>query len=241
MSSALCTTKTSRTAPISQANAYLIAQLSKRPGGLWAPAVAYRPVGTPRQGGGGPNSAIMHMICPKLDMRNPTLDLRGSSFEAFVWKWQRSKVVTVDDHTRAALHDAASSWKPVNREIETFWGARIKANGSHVYTKLVTDEHVHYLFSRHKEEYLIYIQCELAAPEDDVGDDQSPDQSGLPVTSKKRRRGRKGSTGADAKTEKTRIKKSPQQTPGLPPSPPPPPPTKTKSKSTGISKEFLAS
>jgi len=90
----------------------------------------------------------------------------------------------VDDHTRAALHDSASTWKPVNGEIEAFWGARIRANRSRVYTKLVTDEHVHYLFGHHKEEYLIDIQCELAAPGDDSGDDQSPDQSGLPVTLK---------------------------------------------------------
>jgi len=85
-SSAPSTTKTSRTAPISQANADLFVQLSKRPGGLWAPAVAYRPVGAPLQGGGGPNSAIMHMICPRLDQRNPSPDPVGFSFAAFGWK-----------------------------------------------------------------------------------------------------------------------------------------------------------
>ena len=56
----------------------------------------------------GPNSAIMNKICPKLDMRNPSPDPVGFSFAAFEWKWQRAKVVRVDDHTRAALHDAAS-------------------------------------------------------------------------------------------------------------------------------------
>jgi len=61
-SSAPSTTKTSRTVPISQANADLFALLSKRPGALEAPAIAYRPVGAPPQGGGGPSSAIMHMI-----------------------------------------------------------------------------------------------------------------------------------------------------------------------------------
>ena len=65
----------------------------------------------------------MHMICPRLDIRNPFPHLGGFTFAAFGWKWQRSKVVTVDDHTRAALHDAASDWKPVDREIEAFWSA----------------------------------------------------------------------------------------------------------------------
>jgi len=108
----------------------------------------------------------------------------------------------VYEHTRAAWHHAASRRKPVNWEIEAFRGARIRANGSHVYSKLVTDGHIHYLFGHHKEQYLIDYQCELAASVDDSGDDQSPEQSGLPMTSKKRRRGRKGSTRSGAKTKK---------------------------------------
>jgi len=86
-SSALSTTKTSRTAPISQANADLFTGRSNLPGGLWAPAVAYRPVGAPLQSGGVSNSASMHMICPKLDTRNPFPHPRGFSFAAFGWKW----------------------------------------------------------------------------------------------------------------------------------------------------------
>jgi len=60
----------------------------------------------------------MYMICPKLDPRDASLDPGGFSFTAFGEKWQWSKVVTVNDHTEAALHDAASSGKPVNWEIE---------------------------------------------------------------------------------------------------------------------------
>jgi len=100
-------------------------QLSKRPGGLWAPAVAYQPVDAPPLGGGGSNNATMHMICPKLDTRNPSLNLGGFSFAAFGWKLQQSKVVTVDDHTRAVLHDATSSWKPSTGRLKPSGGLDI--------------------------------------------------------------------------------------------------------------------
>jgi len=56
-------------------------------------------------------------------------------------------MVTVDDHSRAALHEAAADWKPVDQEIEAFWGARVRVTtGDHVYKKLVTDDDVHNLF-----------------------------------------------------------------------------------------------
>ena len=72
------------------------------------------------------------------------------------------------------------------REIEAFYGARIMANRSHIYTKLVSDAHIHYLFGCYKEEYLIDFPCELVALEDDSEGNQSPDQSELPGTSKKK-------------------------------------------------------
>ncbi|RPB22184.1 hypothetical protein L211DRAFT_850741 [Terfezia boudieri ATCC MYA-4762] len=135
-----------------------------------APATAYRPVGAPPQGGRQPNSVIMHMICPRLDTRSPFPYSGGFTFVAFGWKWQRLKVVTVDDHTIQALHDAAAGWKPLDREVEAFWGSRIRSNGDHMYQKLVSNEHVHWLFGRHKEEYLIDIQCELDPPEETLDD-----------------------------------------------------------------------
>ncbi|RPB22324.1 hypothetical protein L211DRAFT_850640 [Terfezia boudieri ATCC MYA-4762] len=162
----------------SQANDDLLAQFSKCLGGLWAPATAYRPVGAPPQGGGQPNSVIMHMICPRLGTRSPFPYSGGFTFVAFGWKWQRSKVVTVDDHTIQALHDAAAGWKPLDREVEVFWGSRIRSNGDHMYQKLVCNEHVHWLFGRYKEEYLIDIQCELDPPEE-TSDDQDPDEATL--------------------------------------------------------------
>ena len=79
-------------------------------------------------------------------------------------------VVTVGSNTTEALHNAAADWKPVDREIQAFWGARIRANGSHTYKKLVTDEEVHNLYSRHKEEYLIDISWELTPLHDDLED-----------------------------------------------------------------------
>jgi len=79
-------------------------------------------------------------------------------------------MVTVDDHRRVALHEAAADWKPVDREIEAFWGAGVRVTtGDHVYKKLVTDDYVHHLFSCHKEEHLIDIQCEMTAQEGDFG------------------------------------------------------------------------
>ncbi|RPB22145.1 hypothetical protein L211DRAFT_850906 [Terfezia boudieri ATCC MYA-4762] len=78
----------------------------------------------------------MHMICPRLDTRSPFPYPGGFTFTAFGWKWQQSKVITVDDHTIQALHDAAAGWKPLDREVEAFWGSRIRSNGDHMYQKL---------------------------------------------------------------------------------------------------------
>jgi len=66
----LSTTITSKAAAVAGADAGLVAQLSKRLGGLWASALAYRPYGAPAQEGNEPNTAMMHMICPQLDTRN---------------------------------------------------------------------------------------------------------------------------------------------------------------------------
>jgi len=183
------TTKAATTGAGTGADAGLLAQLSKQLGGLWAPAVAYRPYGAPVQGGNEPNTAMMHMICPQLDNRNALPYPARFTFTAFSWKWQRSKMVTVQTHTEAALKQAAVNWKPVEREIVAYWGARTRTNGTHVYKELVTDEDVHNLFGRHKEEYLIHIQCEMAPPESDTEGSHSPDQSALPATSKKRTKG----------------------------------------------------
>ena len=98
-------------------------------------------------------------------------------------------MVTVQTHTKAALKQAAADWKPVGREVLAYWDARIRTNGTRVYKKLVTDEDVHNLFGRHKEKYLINIQCEMTPPEGDSEDSHSPDQSALPATSKKRSKG----------------------------------------------------
>ncbi|RPB18072.1 hypothetical protein L211DRAFT_854504 [Terfezia boudieri ATCC MYA-4762] len=48
-----------------QANDDLLAQLSKRLGGLWAPATAYRPVGAPPQGEGQPNNIQYELDPPE--------------------------------------------------------------------------------------------------------------------------------------------------------------------------------
>jgi len=94
-------------------------------------------------------------------------------------------MVKVDDHSRAALHEAAADWKPLDREIEAFWGARVwVTTGDHVYKKLVTDNDVYNLCSRHKEEYLIDIQYEMTGPEGDSEAFESPDQTGLRETAK---------------------------------------------------------
>ncbi|RPB19011.1 hypothetical protein L211DRAFT_853580 [Terfezia boudieri ATCC MYA-4762] len=220
----------------SQANDDLLAQLSKRLGGLWAPATAYRPVGAPPQGGGQPNSLIMHMICPRLDTRSPFPYPGGFTFTAFGWKWQRSKVVTVDDHTIQALHDAAAAWKPVDREVEAFWGSRIRSNGDHMYQKLVSNEHVHWLFGRHKEEYLIDIQCELDPPEEE-SDDQDPDEATLLPSSWKRPRRKRGSrSSSPTKLQDKRAKVSKILNPTSSPlrSPRPSALTKSNSKFTNL-------
>ena len=129
------------------------------------------------------------MICPQLDNRNTLPYLAGFTFAAFGWKWQRSKMVTVQTYTKAAFKQAAANWKPVGREIVAYWGVRTRANGTHVYKELVIDEDVHNLFGRHKEEYLIEIQYEMAPPESDIEGSHSPDQSALTATSKKRTKG----------------------------------------------------
>ncbi|RPB20865.1 hypothetical protein L211DRAFT_852040, partial [Terfezia boudieri ATCC MYA-4762] len=173
--------------------------------GLWAPATAYRPVGTPPQGGGQPKSVIMYMICPRLDTRSPFPYPGGFTFAAFGWKWQRSKVVTVDDHTIQALHDAAAGWKPLDREVEAFWGSRIRSNSDHIYQKLVSNEQVHWLFGRHKEEYLIDIQCELDPPEE-TSDDQDPDEATLLPSSKRPKRKRGSRSSSPTKPQDKRAK-----------------------------------
>jgi len=132
---------------------------------------------------------MMHMICPQLDNRNALPYPGGFTFAAFGWKWQRSKMVTVQTYTKAAFKQAAANWKPVGREIVAYWGVRTRANGTHVYKELVIDEDVHNLFGRHKEEYLIEIQYEMAPPESDIEGSHSPDQSALTATSKKRTKG----------------------------------------------------
>ena len=71
----------------SQATAELVARQAQRLGGLWAPAMAYRPVGAPPQGGDAPNSAIRHMICPRLDTRSALPHSGGFVFAAVEWTW----------------------------------------------------------------------------------------------------------------------------------------------------------
>jgi len=74
---------TKATAVPGGANPDLLARLSKRLGGLWAPAVSYRPAGSPPQGGDGPNTAMMHMICTRLDTKNLLPYPAGFTFPAF--------------------------------------------------------------------------------------------------------------------------------------------------------------
>ena len=112
----LSTTTTSKDAAVAGADAGLVAQLSKRLGGLWAPALAYRPYGAPAQGGNKPNTAMMHMICPQLDTHNALPYPEGFTFAAFDWRWQQSMMVTVQTHTKATLKQATADWKPVGRE-----------------------------------------------------------------------------------------------------------------------------
>jgi len=180
------TTKAATTGAGTGADASLLAQLYKQLGGLWALAVVYCLYGAPAQGGNEPNTAMMHMICPQLDNRNTLPYLAGFTFAAFGCKWQRSKMVTVQTHTKAALKQAAANWKPVGREIVAYWGTRTRTNGTRVYKELVMDEDVHNLFGHHKKEYLIDMQCEMAPPESDTEGSHSSDQSALPVTLNKR-------------------------------------------------------
>jgi len=186
LSTTIKTTKAATTGAGTGADAGLLAQLSKQLGGLWAPAVAYHLYGAPAQGENEPNIAMMHIICPQLDNRNALPYPGGLTFAVFGWKWQRSKMVTVQTHTKAALKQVAANWKPVGREIVAYWGVRTRTNGTRVYKQLVTDEDVHNLFRCHKEEYLIDIQCEMASPESDTEGSHSPDQCALPATLKKR-------------------------------------------------------
>ena len=101
----------------SQANAVLLVRQAQRLGGLWAPPMAYHPVIVPPQGVDAPNSAIIHMICPRLDTRSPLPHPGGFVLAAIRGKWQRSMVVTIKDHTTEALHNTAADWKHLDRNI----------------------------------------------------------------------------------------------------------------------------
>ena len=83
---------------------------------------------------------------------------------------------------------------------------------------MVIDDDVHNLFGRHKEKYLINIQYEMTAPEGESGAAQSPGQSGLLETSKKRRRGERHGRSGSSQQKKVNVqpKKDPASSSPVP-------------------------
>ncbi|RPB18010.1 hypothetical protein L211DRAFT_854576 [Terfezia boudieri ATCC MYA-4762] len=215
--------ETARDQAISSAEAAHAAHYSRDP----PPALSDKPPDL-----GSPNKKIV-MAPPnktKKDTRSPFPYSGGFTFAAFGWKWQRSKVVTVDDNTIQALHDTAAGWKPLDREVEALWGSRIRSNGDHMYQKLVSNEHVHWLFGRHKEDYLIDIQCELDLSEE-TSDDQDPDEATLLPLRKRPRRKRGSRSSSPTKPQDKRAKVSKIKNPTSSPLRSPRPSALTKSNS----------
>ncbi|RPB18588.1 hypothetical protein L211DRAFT_853967 [Terfezia boudieri ATCC MYA-4762] len=139
--------------------------------------------------------AIHYPRDPPRALSDKPLDLGSPNKKIVMAPPNKTKKGALEQKTSSQANDnllaqfskrLAVGWKPLDREVEAFWSSRIKSNSDHMYQKLVSNEYVHWLFGRHKEEYLIDIQYELDPPEE-TSDDQDSDEATLLPSSKRPR------------------------------------------------------